>query len=90
MNRSWPDLETAVSFLFTRVQCPTEEDWGKLRRVLNYLKETKNDKRVMGSGGLLKLETWVDASHAVHEEMRGHTLGCMSCVVGIIHGKASK
>ena len=38
IKSSRPDLETAVSFLCTRVKCPTEEDWGKLRRVLNYLK----------------------------------------------------
>ena len=44
----------------------------------------------MGSDDLLKLKTWVDASHAVHEDMRGHTGVCMSFGVGIIHGKASK
>ena len=48
MKRSRPDLETAVSFLCTRVQCPTEEYWGKLKRVLNYPKATKYDKRIMG------------------------------------------
>ena len=46
----------------------------KLRKVLNYLKAAKDDKRIMGSNNLLKLETWVDASHAVHEDMRGHTV----------------
>ena len=39
MKRSRPDLETAVSFLCTRVQFPTNEICGKLRVVLNYLKE---------------------------------------------------
>ena len=44
----------------------------------------------MGSDDLLKLETWVDASYAVHEDIRGHTGGFLSCVVGIIHSKESK
>ena len=44
----------------------------------------------MGSKDLLKLETWVYASHAVHEFMRGHIGGCMSCGVGIIHGNSLK
>ena len=44
----------------------------------------------MGSNILLKLETWIYASHAVHEVMRGHTGGCGPCGVGIIHSKASK
>jgi hypothetical protein len=90
-KRSRPDLETAVSFLCTRVQKPTEEDWGKLRRTLNFLKVTERDRRIIGcSGEDLSLHTWVDASHAIHENMRGHTGGCMSTGVGVIHGKASK
>ena len=44
----------------------------------------------MGSQDLLKLETGVYAAHTGHEDTRGHTGGCMSCGVGIIHGKASK
>ena len=90
MKRSWPDWETSVSFLCTRVNFLTKEDCRKLRRVLNYLKATKYDKRVMGSDTLLKIETWVDASHAVHEYMRGHTRGCTYHGVGIIHDNASK
>ena len=77
-------------FICTRVQCPTEEDWGKLRRVLNDLKVTKDDKRIMGSDDLLKIETWVDALYAVHEGMRGLTGVCIYCGAGNIHGKASK
>ena len=90
MKHSRPELETMVSFLCTRVQGPTEEDWGKLMRVLNYLKATKNDKGIIGSDDLFNLETWVDSFHTVHDEMRRHTGGCMSYGVGIIHGKASK
>ena len=48
------------------------------------------DKSIMGSGDLLKLETWIDASHVVHEDMRGHTVGCMSCGVVIIQYNVSK
>ena len=39
--RGRPDLMTAVSFLCTRVQQPSVEDWEKLSRVLRYLKSTK-------------------------------------------------
>ena len=44
----------------------------------------------MGSENLLKLETWVDASHTVHKETRGNIGGCMSFGVCIIHGKESE
>ena len=89
-KRSRPESETAVYFICIRVQYPTEEDWGKLRRVLNDLKATKKEKRIMGSDNLLKLETWVDTSHTVHEDMIRNKVGCMFCGIGIIHDKASK
>ena len=36
------------------------------------------------------METWIDELHVVHDDTRGHTGGCISCGVDIIHGKASK
>jgi len=39
---------------------------------------------------MLKLETWIDASHAVHEDMKGVTGGCMSMGWGVLHAKSSK
>ena len=90
MKRSRPDLGTLVYFLCTRVQCPTKEDWGEIRRVLNYLKATKNDKRIMVSDDLLKLEKLVDEFRMVHEDLRENTGQCMYCGLGIVHSKASK
>ena len=89
-KRSRPDLETGVSFLTTRIQSPTEEDWGKLRRLLNFVKATRTDRRIIGVKDFLTLETWIDASHAIHMNMRGNTGGCMSLGVGVVHAKASK
>ena len=40
-NRSRQGLLLAISFLAGRVLFPTEEDWGKLNRVLKYLETTK-------------------------------------------------
>ena len=81
-KRARPDLETAVSFLCTRVQALTVEDWGKLKRVLKFLKKTKLDRRIMGADDILKLETWIDASYATHANMRGHTRGGGQCLLG--------
>ena len=44
----------------------------------------------MGTGDMLKLETWIDASHEVHQDMKGVTGGCMSMGWGVLHAKASK
>jgi hypothetical protein len=57
---------------------------------LNFVKSTITDRRIIGTKDFLTLETWIDASHAVHMNMRGNTGGCMSLGVGVIHAKASK
>ena len=39
-NRARRDIQTAISFLTTRVLAPDEDVWGKLKRILKYLKGT--------------------------------------------------
>ena len=39
-KRARVDIDLAVSFMCTRVSRSTEEDWGKLRRLLNYISGT--------------------------------------------------
>ena len=90
MKRGRPDIETAVSYLMTRVSKSNERDWTKLKRCLGFLKGTFNDLRTIGADSLRDLHVWVDASHAVHENMRGHTGGTMSMGVGTVHNKSSK
>ena len=89
MKRVRPDLETSVSFLMKRVSKSTDEDWLKLKRVLEFLKKTKTDKRVIGARSLTQIWNFVDASHAVHHNMKSHTGGMMSMGLGLIHGKSA-
>ena len=89
-KRSRPDIELVISFLCTQISCCTEEDWGKLKRLLRFLNQTIDDERIMGADDLLSLLTWIDASYGVHTDMKGHTGGVMSFGTGIVHGKASK
>ena len=39
-KRSQPDIHTAVAFLTTRVWGPNEDDWKKLLRLMEYLRNT--------------------------------------------------
>ena len=71
--RARRDVQTAVSFLTTRVQKPDEDDWGKLKRVLKYLKGTMYMKLTLEVDNLSILKWWIDASHNVHMDCRGHT-----------------
>ena len=61
-----------------------------MKRCLGFLRGTINDKRIIGADSLRELRVWVDASHAIHGNMRGHTGGTMSMGRGTIHNKSSK
>ena len=90
MKRARPDLETAVSFLCTRVPKSDEDDWKKLRRVIDYVQATIDDVRIIGATSLSQIFTWIDAAYAVTADMKSQTGGSMSMGLGILHGKSSK
>ena len=76
--RARRDIQTAVSFLTTRVRKPDEDDWGKLKRVLQYLYGTKHMKLTLSVDNLQQIRWWVDASYNVHEDCKGQTGAMMS------------
>jgi hypothetical protein len=76
--RARRDIQTAVSFLTTRVRKPDEDDWGKLKRVLQYLLGTRHMKLTLCVDNLGQIRWWVDASYNVHEDCKGQTGAVMS------------
>ena len=64
--------------LTTRVKSPDEDDWGKLKRPLQYLKETIHIPLVLSADSITLQRWWVDATYAVHEDCKGHTGARMS------------
>ena len=46
-KRARLDIQVAVGFLCTHVQCATVDDWKKLRRLLLYINGTLDMKRVL-------------------------------------------
>jgi hypothetical protein len=72
------DIQTAVSFLITHVNCPDEDDWGKLKRIFQYLRGTRHMKLNLSADNLTCLRWWVDSSHAIHDDCQGHTGAMMS------------
>jgi hypothetical protein len=76
-NRVHRDIQTAVSFLTTRVKEPDEDDWGTLKRVLKYLNGTKHLKLTLQADQLKLAVHWYrDGSHQIHEDCRGQS-GCL-------------
>jgi hypothetical protein len=84
------DIQLAIAFLCTRVACSTEKDWIKLKRVLEYLNGTLDEFLVLGADDICMMKTWVDASYAVHPDMKSHTGGVVSFGKGAVMSKSSK
>jgi hypothetical protein len=72
LTRARRDIQIAVAFLMTRVKSPDKDDWGKLKRVLKYLNRTKYLKLKLNVDDLGLLKWYVDGSHNVHWDCRGH------------------
>ena len=70
--------QTLIAFLTTRVRKPDEDDWKKLRRLLEYLKQTIKLPLILQADKANVLNWWVDASYASHDDMRRQTGGTMS------------
>ena len=63
----------AVLFVTTRVNKLEKEDWGKLKRVLKFLRGTRKLKLALSVGDISVVKWWVDPSCAVHGYNQGHT-----------------
>lgn len=84
------DISTAIAFLCTRVSAPTEQDWRKLKRVLEFLNGTVDDVLTLSAESLDELLNFVDVSFAVHSDMRSHTGGGASFGRGIFMNMSRK
>ena len=75
VKRARPDASVSVAFLTTRVRSPDEDDWRKLEHLIHYFKSTTEMPLILGGNSSGVLKWYVDASFAVHLNMRGHTGG---------------
>ena len=66
------------------------EDWKKLKRGLTFIKNTIDEKRIIGANNLTDIYTWIDSAHDVYPNMRGNTGGTILMGYGIVHGKGAK
>jgi hypothetical protein len=74
-KRARPDLSTAIAFLTTRVKAPDIHDWRKLSHMMEYLRVERLRPLILSADGSGVLMWYVDASFAVHPNMRSHTGG---------------
>jgi hypothetical protein len=69
--RAHQDIQPATAFLTTQVRLPDKDDWGKVKRVLGYLKDTLHMPLIL-LADLLMLSQWWVVAYAMHDDCRGH------------------
>jgi hypothetical protein len=77
-KRARPGISLSIAFLTTRVKGPDIDDWRKLCHLGKYLRSTRELPLILAADGTGVLSWYVDASFAVHPDMRGHTGGAMT------------
>ena len=88
-KRARPDIQMAVAFLCKRVQGPDEDDYKKLARVMKYLRGTKEMPLTLQADCMHVMKWWVDASVAVHPDMKSHTGGTLSFGKGSVYSTST-
>ncbi len=68
-------VSRAIEFLTTRVRAPNVDDWRKLSHLMEYLRVDRLRPLILSANGSGVLMWYVDASFAVHPNMRSHTCG---------------
>ena len=89
-KRARPDIQTAVAFLCTRVKEPDVDDYKKLSRVMKYLRATGNMALTIQADNMHVVKWWVDASFAVHRDLKSHTGGMMTLGKGATYATSTR
>jgi len=87
-RRTRQDIQTAVTFLCTRVQSPDEDDYKKLTRVMQYLWCTRELALTIKPG--TSAQWWIDSSYAIHPDMRSHSGIIMTLGKGMAYSTSCK
>jgi hypothetical protein len=89
-KRVRPDISLSIAFLTTRVKGTNIDDWRKLCHLVEYLCSMRGLPLILAANGTGVLSWYVDASFAVHTDMRGHTGGAMTMGRGFPLDKSTK
>jgi hypothetical protein len=89
-KRARPDILVAIAFLTSRTTCSDIDNWKKLRQTIQYLYGTQDITLTLSAQNLTVVKWCVDASYAVHPNMRSHTGASMTLGCGMIYSKSVK
>jgi hypothetical protein len=80
-KRARPECLVAVSFLSTRVTKCDRDDLNKLKRLLGYLRATRERGIVLRIGNEVEVRAYIDAAYGIHTDCGKSHTGC-AIVVG--------
>ena len=83
-RRTWQDIQTAVAFLCTRARSPDEDDYKKLFRVIQYIRDTQHMTLTIEPKPNNDPMCWVNISYAINPDMKSHTGIFMSIGKGVM------
>ena len=84
------DIRTAIAFLCGRLHNPDKDDYKKLTWMIRYLCSTKGLILTLQANDDGIVRWWIDASYAVHDNMKGHTGATLSLGKGGIYSGSWK
>ena len=83
-SSSRKDTNMAIDFLCTQVRIPDENEWGKLVRVLRYIRGTLHMPLILRAYSLSVIQWSVDVYFSAQSYCKGHTGAMMSMGSGSI------
>ena len=84
------DLQPTVAFLTTRVTQPDVNDWKKLTHCIWYLRDSKDLYLTLEADNDIDIKWWIDASFAIHPDMKSHMGETMSFGKGSVYSMSRK
>ena len=88
-KRVRPDLLTTIGFLSKRVRHPTQQDLEKLRRLIKYINGTSELGLTITPNKDLSIFSHIDASFAIHHDMKSQTGAAILLGQGVTYVKSS-
>jgi hypothetical protein len=58
--------------------------------MLQFIRATKDEFLTLSAHSLYNVQWWVDASYAVHPDIKSHTGGALSLRTGVIYGTSKQ
>ena len=89
-QHSQNDMQLATGFHCTRVKEPGEDNWKKMKWLLQYMWSTRWIPLIIGIDKKGDCIIYIDGAHAVHPDMKGHGGMFVTMGTGAMMSKSSK